>query len=372
MALQIQFTAEKLTNAINAFTFALQMQVGGRPICSISVYSCLLMAAYGFAGQSRRELAQILGIAEADFETVCAQLKKLDNELRGGGMLSTANSVWYRKGISMCPEYFDFVRQNFDGHVGELDGNAMRTFVRESTQGKIDARFEVSDDTALMLVACLYFKASWMKPFDPECTQTSTFRLFDGESVPCSLMRSTDEYLYYEDDRLQAVLLPYDRPAKQDPQPDWKAAFILPKDTTRQALLGTLISMTTSPLKWRDFTAAFSYEAIDMYIPRLELQDKVDLLSPLRNMGVIDATQPSLDFWARSPPEEMWLSKVSHCTYLQCNEAGTEIAAATSAECEDGISEEEPKEFRADHPFWFVVFDTARGTVLYSAFVENV
>jgi serpin B len=89
-------------------------------------------------------------------------------------------------------------------------------------------------------------------------------------------------------------------------------------------------------------------------------------------MGVISATEPSLDFWARSPPAEMWISRVSHLTYLRCDEAGTEVAAATSIVEEDGIALEPPKELIADRPFWFVLYDQTQGTVLYSGFVENV
>jgi serpin B len=68
----------------------------------------------------------------------------------------------------------------------------------------------------------------------------------------------------------------------------------------------------------------------------------------------------------------MWISRVSHLTYLKCHEAGTEVAGEISCEQTDGFSLEEPKVFRADRPFWFMLLDQAQGTVLYSGFVESV
>ena len=67
------------------------------------------------------------------------------------------------------------------------------------------------------------------------------------------------------------------------------------------------------------------------------------------------------------------ISKVLHKTFLDIDEKGTEAAAATAIMMERTaifIPDEDPVEFRADHPFLIALRHKPTGTVMFMGRVE--
>ena len=66
-------------------------------------------------------------------------------------------------------------------------------------------------------------------------------------------------------------------------------------------------------------------------------------------------------------PGDLYISQVIHQAYIDVNEEGTEAAAATAVTIGAASVRVEPPtpEFRADHPFLFLVRDTRSGSILF-------
>ena len=67
-------------------------------------------------------------------------------------------------------------------------------------------------------------------------------------------------------------------------------------------------------------------------------------------------------------PGDLHISKVIHEAYIDVNEEGTEAAGATAvvvAEPTAVIVRPPTPEFRADHPFVFLIRDTRSGSILF-------
>jgi len=67
--------------------------------------------------------------------------------------------------------------------------------------------------------------------------------------------------------------------------------------------------------------------------------------------------------------KNLYISEVIHQTFVEVKEAGTEAAAATAvvimAMSADPSEEPEPKVFKADHPFIFLIQEKSTGNILF-------
>ncbi|NXN95721.1 SPB10 protein, partial [Rhinopomastus cyanomelas] len=103
---------------------------------------------------------------------------------------------------------------------------------------------------------------------------------------------------------------------------------------------------------------------VDLYLPKLKLEENYDLKSTLSSMGLQYAFDPTqADFTGMSVKKELCLSKVIHKAFVEVNEEGTEAAAAT------GIlvmrSKPPTMTFKANHPFLFFIRHNKSRTILF-------
>lgn len=54
----------------------------------------------------------------------------------------------------------------------------------------------LTDETRLVLLNALHFKALWKVPFDPRLTQERMFHCANGSSVPVHMMRLANRFNY--------------------------------------------------------------------------------------------------------------------------------------------------------------------------------
>lgn len=103
---------------------------------------------------------------------------------------------------------------------------------------------------------------------------------------------------------------------------------------------------------------------VDLYLPKLKLEENYDLKSTLSSMGIRNAFDPvQADFTGMSVKKDLFISKVIHKAFVEVNEEGTEAAAAT------GVlvlrSKAPPMTFKADHPFLFFIRHNKSQTILF-------
>lgn len=103
---------------------------------------------------------------------------------------------------------------------------------------------------------------------------------------------------------------------------------------------------------------------VDLYLPKLKVEESYDLKPPLSSMGIRNAFDPGqADFTGMSAKKDLFISQVIHKAFVEVNEEGTEAAAAT------GVlmmrSRVPTMTFKADHPFLFFIRHNKSQTILF-------
>jgi serpin B len=79
------------------------------------------------------------------------------------------------------------------------------------------------------------------------------------------------------------------------------------------------------------------------------------------------------DFSKMSSQQQLFISAVIHKAFVDVNEEGTEAAAATAIVMRAGAmpARQDPVEFRADHPFVFLIRDNRTQSILFLGRLTN-
>jgi serpin B len=101
-------------------------------------------------------------------------------------------------------------------------------------------------------------------------------------------------------------------------------------------------------------------------LPRFKTTAEFGLKDTLVAMGMADAFDAGkADFSGMDGKKDLFISAVVHKAFVDVNEEGTEAAAATGVVMSLTAMPEPPPEFRADHPFLFLIRDTKTGAILF-------
>ncbi len=287
--------------------------------------------------------------------------------------LNIANSLWAQEDYHFLDSFFEIVQQNYDSETFQVDFKTNREEIRENinrwvydeTREKIEdliAPGVLTRDTRLVLVNAIHFWGAWMKEFDPELTKEDRFFMENDDTVMADFMSREDTLPYYEDERLQALEIPYSGG-------DFSMMMVLPREgiTTRD------IEATLDAQSFVSLTDSMEETALKAFIPKFEGETKVDLEDIFMNMGMELPFSRDADFSGMTGDLELVIDKVIHQAMIEVEEEGTEAAAATAVVVirKTAIDPDEPPVFRANRPFLFYIKDNINQSILFAGRVMN-
>ena len=202
------------------------------------------------------------------------------------------------------------------------------------------------------MVNAVYFKADWVNEFDKDNTKKMPFLTPNGP-VDVDMMFDKKQVDYYEDEKVQAIRLPYQSDEK-DVLSKHNMTFILPKE-------GVDFNEFLSSLEIQDFYLKFIEKMpVRIYLPKFKLSYTNDKMSTLlKSMGLEFLFNKGV---FKGVENGASLKEVIHKSIISINEQGTEAAAATAMSWIGGswrdysLERKEPYFiFKADRPFLFMV-----------------
>jgi len=369
----------RLTAGNSRFSFKLfeqlaKAQAGKNILVSpASVALTLAMIYNGASGETQEGMAKALewpGMSLTEINQANAVLRTILASADAKVQLNIANSLWARNGLVFKPEFIQRNQIFYAAEVNNVDFAAatapalLNNWVKQKTNGKINKIVDrIPGDAVLYLLNAIYFKGNWATPFDKSKTKDGQFTLPSGAKKKLPLMSQNGRFRYFENEKFQAVSLPYGAGRMS------MYVFLPAKNSNLKAFQAEL-----SATNFESWTSELRSTEGNIALPRFKLEYEITLNNTLKALGMETAFDPERAnfgaMYTKPPSANVFISEVKHKTFVEVNEEGTEAAAVTSGGMQV-TSFVPPFKMTVDRPFFCAIRDNQTGAILFmGAIVE--
>ena len=346
-----------------------------------SIYHTLMLAYFGSLGETQQELEISLGFGNLTksevlktymFDRAYQAVRERTAGL--GYTFKHANKLYFEQDLKLNEclrlaladqiELVDFKKSPEETRVN------MNRWVEEATQGRIQDLIPegyVDYSTKASIVNAAYFKGQWQSQFKPKDTKFGNFYITRDQIRMVKFMVQKGSFNYYVSEELQAHVL--EMPYEGD---HVSMVVILPpwKDDSLQETVKRMTPETLQGVMGEIQTGFYKVEKLDVLLPKFSISGDLELLQPLSSLGInsLFGGQSNLtgfmDQYGDSE-DSISLDSAKHKSFIEVNEEGSEAAAATALL---GFRSARPlfhSEFKADHPFLFLIYDKQVDTILF-------
>ena len=338
-------------------------------ISPLSVSFALGMTSNGSSGQTLTAFENTLnfaGLTQAQingyYNTLITNLPQLDPNTT----LDIANSIWYRQGFSVQPQFLQTDSSYFHAQIQSLDFTSpaavstINNWVSNNTKGFIPSIITQIPDSAVMyLVNAIYFKSIWKEKFDPTQTQTKPFYLAGNNTVQASFMTGALDFNAYFDTSVDIFELPYSNSK-------YSMVIAMPASST------TSLSSITSSLdqaQWQTWMSKLNPVKTVITVPKFKFSYSKTLNNALKALGLGVAFTNNANFSLINPNAALKISEVVHKAYIETDESGTTAAAATSVGIVTATAPAPAPVI--NRPFLFAIREMSSGLILFVGTVNN-
>merc|ERR1712038_1167290 len=333
-----------------------------------SIHSIFSQLLQGSGGRTQAELENLLGVRASD--SLVEQYRILGQGLAGEGF-KQANLLAVADSFKPKREYRTSLNNGFQSDIREFNFNSnslgsvqeINRYVEDVTNQKIKdllADNDVDGLTRMVLINAVYFKANWQFAFNADETFESSFSSPEGSVNVQYMNREAEVRMLVDKERKMQILeLPYEDPNRS-------MLIVLPNaGTSTDDLVQRLGDLDLGSIRTDGRLAPTSIS-----IPKFKLKFKTYLKQQMEALGVRDLFAQSANLTGISD-EALSASEAVHQAFIEVNEEGTEAAAATAAVVGLRTAQQRKREFFADRPFLFVVYDFEHGVTLFAGKVVN-
>ncbi|XP_010145389.1 PREDICTED: ovalbumin-like [Eurypyga helias] len=347
----------------------------------LSIISALSMVYLGARENTRAQIDKVVhfdkitGSGET-IEAQCGTSVSVHTSLKDMFTQITKPSENYSVGFAsrlyadetypIIPEYLQCVKELYKGGLEMISFQTaadqarelINSWVESQTNGMIKNILQpgsVDPQTEMILVNAIYFKGVWEKAFKDEDTQAVPFRMTEQESKPVQMMYQFGSFKVaaMAAEKMKILELPYASGALS-------MLVLLPDDVSGLEQLESAITFE----KLMEWTSSNMMEEkkIKVYLPRMKMEEKYNFTSVLMALGMTDLFSSSANLSGISSADSLKMSEVVHEAFVEIYEAGSEVVGSTGSGMEAASVSEE---FRADHPFLFLIKHNPTNSILF-------
>ena len=343
-----------------------------------SLVIALAMTSHGARGNTAAEIMKVLHVASGSSPDLNKSMKKFIDTLNGASdqsnKLLTANRLFVEKSLNILEAFKEGTREFYDAELALVDyiRNAeeareeINHWVEQKTNSKIKNLIPpgmLSSDTRLTLVNAIYFKGLWLEQFSKDKTFSSSFFVSQNEEIKVNMMFKLANFNYFESEELACQVL-------EMPYIGRKMSMVIYLPNKINGLAELEERMTHDSLqKSLSSLDASIHDELAVRLPKFKLTQQFDLNEILSKMGAEEMFIPDkadlsgIKSGISETLYNLYVSKVVHKAFVEVNEEGTEAAAVTAIRVQFHRSVVE--EFKADHPFLFLIRHNDSGAILF-------
>jgi len=349
-----------------------------------SIYHTLMLAYFGAQGETQRELTTALGFDQLKkssilktymFDRAYQAVRERTPDL--GYTFLHANKIYVDNQLNMN----QCLRLTLGDQIESVDfrtksleiRNLINDWVSKSTNGNIKDLIPsgyIDYSTRATIVNAAYFKGEWVSQFKKSDTKVGNFYVARDKIRLVKFMKQKGSFNYYTSEELQShiVELPY--------QGDHISMIIILPPFLDDALQETVKRLTPHTLQavMAEIKSGFyKMDKLDVQIPKFKIEQSLELKEPLSNLHInhlFGTTSNMTGFLDHTGSLDKESTKITfenavHKSLIEVNEEGSEAAAATAL---IGFRSARPlfhTEFKADHPFLFLIYDKQTNSILF-------
>jgi len=375
----------KLASGSNAFGFDLYERIKKKPgnqiFSPFSITTALTMTWGGAKGETADQMKKVLHLEGTPAEvmstsgTLAASLEDKSRPIT----FRIANQLFGETTYKFEQPYLDQTKKAYGAPLELVDfikgPEAARVRINGWVETETEKRIKdlipkdaIKSDMRLVLVNAIYFLGDWESPFEKNHTRPAAFHTTTKDKLDVPTMHQSGSFNYAKKDGVAALELPYKGG-------DMSMVIVLPEKADGL----DAVEKSLDEKKLADLLQGMKKERVSAAIPKFEVApaDSLSLGDDLKEMGMKAAFDPKkADFTLianpPNPDDRLVIGKVFHKAFVKVDEKGTEAAAATAVLMpRAGSAPVQMIDFKAEHPFLFVIRDTKSGLVLFMGRVAD-
>ncbi|XP_059771817.1 serpin A11 [Balaenoptera ricei] len=370
----------KITLTITNFALRLYKQLAAETpgnifFSPVSISSTLALLSLGAQADTPAQILEGLGFnltetPEADihqgFQSLIHTLDLPSPKLE----LKVGNSLFLDKQLKPQQHFLDNIRElyrAFAFSVNFTDSNTTRRqindYVRKQTYGQVvDCLEEFTQDTLMVLLNYMFFKAKWKHPFN--CYQTQkqeSFFVDERTSLRIPMMHQKEMHRFLYDQEVACTVL------QMEYSGNALALLILP-DPGKMAQ----VEEALQPETLRKWDQLLLPSLLDLHLPRFSISGTYNLEEILPHIGLTGLFNLEADFSGITGQLNRTISRVSHKAAVDVSERGTEAGVASGLLSQpQSLNATSAPHAHFNRPFLVLLWEVTTQSLLFLGKVVN-
>lgn len=287
--------------------------------------------------------------------------------------LFLVNAVWVQDEKTLVPSYtnalkrifnYDFLPLNFKVVSEAL--NSINKWILDQSNGKIRQIVSYADiprTGQFLLTSGFYWSGEWLNPFDSRQTHKAPF-IYKGYSYNVEMMKQIGNQSVFTDPRFTVIEIPFKPLVEGGAQ--LSLTIVIPNGTIQ---LNNLEKELTTD-NWYAWMNQLKPRLVELFLPKLRLEDKLELSREMQKLGVDKTFDSSADF-SGIDTEKVHLSKIIQKVIANINENGSEISFSKNIPSSSTTETENSLTISVNQPFFFVIQEMTTRLILSIGKIEQ-